>query len=79
MMVQCHIKELMDNYYEFVEDDPNSSQATVENQMPPDIPQRSQLSQMTENLIINLCREKIMTNITYINLFNNKIKTISGL
>ena len=41
MMVQCHIKELMDNYYEFAEDDQNTAQAAIENSMPPDIPQRS--------------------------------------
>lgn len=41
IMVQFHIKELMENYYEFVEDDPNSAKATVEDSMPPEIPIRS--------------------------------------
>jgi Leucine-rich repeat (LRR) protein len=79
VMVQFHIKELMENYYEFVEDDQNSAQAAIENSMPPDIPARSQLEEMTEVLIKNLCRESNSNNITYINLFNNKIKKITGL
>ena len=41
VMVQFHIKELMENYYEFVEDDQNSAQAAIENSLPPDIPVRS--------------------------------------
>ena len=42
--------------------------------MPPDIPLRSQLEDMTEMVLKNLCRESNPQNITYINLFNNKIK-----
>ena len=79
VMVQFHIKELMENYYEFVEDDQNSAQAAIENSMPPDIPLRSQLEDMNEQILVNICREPNVKNITYINLFNNKIKKISGL
>jgi hypothetical protein len=75
-MVQFHIKELMENYYEFVEDDPNSAKATVEDSMPPEIPIRSQFEEMSEHIIKNMCRENNMSNITYLNLFNNKIKKI---
>lgn len=78
-MVQFHIKELMENYYEFVEDDQNSAQAAIENSMPPDIPLRSQLEDMSESIIKNICRENNVQNITYINMFNNKIKKITGL
>jgi hypothetical protein len=69
----------MENYYEFVEDDQNSTQAAIENSMPPDIPIRSQLEDMNEQILLNMCREPNVKNITYINLFNNKIKKISGL
>ena len=64
----------MENYYEFVEDDPNSAKATVEDSMPPEIPIRSQLEEISEHIIKNMCRENNMQNITYLNLFNNKIK-----
>ena len=75
-MVQFHIKELMENYYEFVEDDPNSAKATVEDSMPPEIPIRSQFEEISEHIIKNMSRENNMSNITYLNLFNNKIKKI---
>jgi hypothetical protein len=75
-MVQFHIKELMENYYEFVEDDPNSAKATVEDSMPPEIPIRSQFEEISEHIIKNMCRENNMSNITYLNLFNNKINQI---
>lgn len=78
-MVQFHIKELMENYYEFVEDDPNSAKATVEDSMPPEIPIRSQFEEISEHIIKNMCRENNMSNITYLNLFNNKIKKIQNL
>jgi len=66
----------MENYYEFVEDDPNSAKATVEDSMPPEIPIRSQFEEISEHIIKNMCRENNMSNITYLNLFNNKIKKI---
>jgi hypothetical protein len=39
-MSQCHIKELMENNFEFTEDD-KTGQAAIENSMPPEIPLRS--------------------------------------
>lgn len=78
-MCQCHIKELMDNYYEFVEDDQNSAQAAIENSMPPDIPVRSQLEEMNESIIKSISRENNFSNITFVNLLHNKFKKINGL
>mmetsp|Transcript_17811 Transcript_17811/g.27560 ORF Transcript_17811/g.27560 Transcript_17811/m.27560 type:complete len:89 (+) Transcript_17811:2507-2773(+) len=69
----------MDNYYEFVEDDQNSAQTAIENSMPPDIPVRSQLDEMNEQVIKSICRQANLPSITYLNLFNNKIKKIEGL
>ena len=74
-MTQCHIKELMDNNYEFIEDD-RSGQTAIENTMPPEIPLRSQLDKMKLDSIINISREKDLSKIVYLNLFNNKIKKI---
>jgi hypothetical protein len=76
MMVSFHIKELMENQCEFVEDDSNNAQTAIENSMPPDIPIRSQLDEMNEHIIKNYFRESNVQNISYINLFNNKIKKI---
>lgn len=47
--------------------------------MPPDIPSRSQIEEMNENIIRSICKEVELENITYLNLFNNKIKKIEGL
>jgi hypothetical protein len=69
----------MDNYYEFAEEDPNSAKATVEDSMPPEIPIRSQLEEINEYIIKNICRENNLANISYLNLFNNKIKVIHNL
>jgi len=66
----------MENQFEFAEDDQNSGQTAIENSMPPDIVLRSQVDGMDEGIIRNLCRENNVQNITYINLFNNKIKKI---
>ena len=77
LMVQCHIKELQENYCEFQDDD--TTQTAIENSMPPDIPLRSQLEEMNESIIRSICRETSLENITYLNLFNNKIKKIQGL
>jgi hypothetical protein len=57
MMVQYHIKELMENQFEFAEDDQNTGQAAIENSMPPDISLRSQIDDMNEILLKNICRE----------------------
>jgi protein phosphatase 1 regulatory subunit 7 len=47
--------------------------------MPPEIPLRSQLDKMKLESIINISREKDLSKIVYLNLFNNKIKKIEGL
>ena len=44
--------------------------------MPPEIPLRSQLDKMKLDSIINISREKDLSKIVYLNLFNNKIKKI---
>ena len=53
-LTTCHIKELMDNNYEFSED---TGAAAVENSMPPEIPMRSVLTGITEDLIRRISRE----------------------
>lgn len=53
-MVTCHIRELMQNGFEFTED---SGQAAVENSLPPEIPMRSQLDHISEELIVRISRE----------------------
>ena len=47
--------------------------------MPPEIPVRSQLLKMDDSVIRNVCREINLGKITYLNLFNNKIKKMEGL
>jgi hypothetical protein len=39
-MTECHVKELMENNYEFLEDKKNG-QPSMEDSMPPEIPLRS--------------------------------------
>ena len=72
-MVTCHIKELMENNFEFLED---SGATAVENSMPPEIPMRSQLDGISDDLIRRISRENDIQRIVYLNLFNNKIKQI---
>ena len=47
--------------------------------MPPEIPMRSQIEQITQDIIINISRERDLDRIIYLNLFNNKIKKIENL
>lgn len=47
--------------------------------MPPEIPLRSQLDYISEHIIVNLSRQRDLTKIVYLNLFNNKIKRIASL
>ena len=75
-MITCHIKELMENDFEFNED---SGAAAVENSMPPEIPMRSQLDTISDDLIKRMSRETDMSRIVYLNLFNNKIKKCEQL
>lgn len=77
LMNQCHIRELMENNYEFQDDD--TTQTAIENSMPPDIPIRTQLEEMNEAIIQSVSREPNLQNIYYLNLFNNKIRRIQGL
>ena len=72
-MITAHIKELMENNYEFSED---SGATAVENSLPPEIPMRSLLECITDNLISRVSREHDISRIVYLNLFNNKIKKI---
>jgi hypothetical protein len=72
-LISTHIRELMDNDYQFKED---SGAAAVENSMPPEIPMRSQLDHISNELITKISRENEIGRIVYLNLFNNKIKKI---
>ena len=47
IMVRFHIKELIENRFEFVEDE-HTAKTAVEDSMPPEIPLRSQLDAMDE-------------------------------
>lgn len=74
----CHIQELIDNKYEFIEEE-KSGQAAIENSMPPEIPFRTQIDSITPRIVTNVSREHVPENILYLNLFNNKIKKIENL
>ena len=76
-MTQCHIKELCDNFFQFTDD--NQIESQIENSMPPDILERSMLDQVNDPIIRSLCKEVTLENISYLNLFNNKIKKVAGL
>ena len=56
----CHIQELVDNKYEFVEDE-KTGQAAIENSMPPEIPFRSQIDTVTTHIITNVSRENTIS------------------
>jgi len=47
--------------------------------MPPEISIRSTLTEMNDAIIKSVCKEQNLSNITYLNLFNNSIKRIAGL
>jgi Leucine-rich repeat (LRR) protein len=47
--------------------------------MPPEIPIRSKVDDIAEQLITNVCREADYTQIVYLNLFSNRIKKIKCL
>jgi hypothetical protein len=47
--------------------------------MPPEIPIRSKIDEITEGLITNVCREMEFSQIVYLNLFSNRIKKIKCL
>jgi hypothetical protein len=77
-MTQCHIKELMENNFEFTEND-QTGQTAIENSMPPEIPLRSQIDRLTRNHVVNISREQDLTKVIYLNLFNNKLRKIEGI
>ena len=47
--------------------------------MPPEIPQRSKLNEMSVQAVRYLAREANLGTITYLNLFNNRIRKIENL
>jgi Leucine-rich repeat (LRR) protein len=47
--------------------------------MPPEIPIRSKVDEITDVLIQNISRENDYTMIVYLNLFSNRIKKIKSL
>jgi hypothetical protein len=47
--------------------------------MPPEIPVRSKIEEISDFIIQNVSREKEFGNIAYLNLFSNRIKKIKGL
>ena len=47
--------------------------------MPPEIPMRNKIYEITDYVLTNICREKDFNNIVYLNLFQNRIKKIKGL
>lgn len=77
-MTKCHVRELLENNLEFKAED-KSGANDLENLMPPEIPLRSQLSQITEHMIVNLNRQRDLSQIRYLNLFNNCIRKICSL
>ena len=56
-----------------------SVKTAVEDSMPPEIPTRSQFSEITIDIIKNISREFNLSNITYLNLFNNNLKKIGEI
>lgn len=79
-MRSCHIEELMNNQFQFLDDEAtNSAQLAIENSMPPDIPIRSKIDEITETIIQNVSRENDFSLIVYLNLFSNRIKKIKCL
>ena len=58
-MRSCHIEELMNNQYQFLDDEAtNSAQLAIENSMPPEIPIRSKIDDINEIIVQNVSREK---------------------
>lgn len=69
-MNQCHTLQ---------EENKSLVQTMVEDSLPPEIPLRSQLESMSIQTITNISRERNLESITYLNLFNNKIKILENL
>lgn len=49
-MKSCHIDELMNNQFQFVEEE-NNAQSAIENSMPPEIPIRSKIDDITDFIV----------------------------
>lgn len=47
--------------------------------MPPEIPVRSKIDEISEYIITNISREQDFSQIVYLNLFSNRIKKIKAL
>lgn len=76
-MKSCHIEELAQNGFQFLEEEThNSAQLAIENSMPPEIPVRSKIDDITEFIVANVSRERDFSSIVYLNLFSNRIKKI---
>ena len=70
----------MNNQFQFNEDEATkNAQTAIENSMPPEIPFRSKIEEMSEYVISNISREKDFSHIVYLNLFSNRIKKIKNL
>jgi Leucine-rich repeat (LRR) protein len=79
-MRSCHIEELLTNNYQFLDDETtNPAQLAIENSMPPEIPIRSKIDDISDVIIQNVSREKDYSLIVYLNLFSNRIKKIKAL
>jgi hypothetical protein len=51
-MRSCHIEELMNNQYQFLDDEAtNSAQLAIENSMPPEIPIRSKIDEINDMIV----------------------------
>ena len=79
-MRSCHIEELMNNQFQFLDDETtNSAQLAIENSMPPDIPIRSKIDEINDHMLACVSREHDFSLIVYLNLFSNRIKKIKAL
>jgi Leucine-rich repeat (LRR) protein len=72
------VQELIENNFKFPEED-NSGKAAIENSMPPEIPNRTKVDELTPEVIQLAARESQLDFIKYLNLFNNNIKQIECL
>lgn len=72
------MKELAENNFRFSDTDAKSV-AMIENQLPPEIPDRNKFDEISLDLVKVLCRETELNFIKYLNLFNNNLKRIENL
>ena len=74
----CHVAELIDNNFKFLDED-TSGKTAIENNLPPEIQERNKFDVIIPSLMRALARETDMEYIKYLNLFNNNIKEIENL